>query len=159
MYGILSLMLIHFSFFVENSSLFPDLASCFIYFNDDTFLGQPVSSSDFFVSEKSGQQIKYDEGWPTRKTCAKDCVYGYLQDGRCNQKCNVHECNWDFGDCGTEIIQQGKRIIQQNLKDKSRHFNFDTKAPFYETINHVDGTYNREFPVRRSPRNVICHHP
>ncbi|KAL3923198.1 MAG: hypothetical protein SGILL_001791 [Bacillariaceae sp.] len=137
----------------------PGLADYFLYANDDMFFGNKVEQGDFFVSPKTGQQKRYDEGWPVKRTCAKNCSFRKLQDGVCNPDCNVAACNWDYGDCGgSERVQQLKTELKAQLGFSDQTFE-PGNAGYWQMIEYVDGVYNREFRARKRPRNVIRHMP
>ena len=134
----------------------PDLADYALYFNDDVFLGNNVNPSDMFVSMFTGEQKRYEESWSPVKTCAPGCSYNMLQNSNCDVNCNVPSCNWDFGDCGgkTRVMEEKARFRSQ-LGEKK----FESAGDFWATVLYADGVLNREFQLRRSPRNVIKHVP
>eukprot|EP01034_Spumella_vulgaris_P024664 gene24664-31033_t len=73
----------------------PGLSKRFIYFNDDVFLGSPVSPEDF-VSLQGVQKLTMS--WDVPK-CAPGCSDSWIGDGYCDKACNVASCNFDFPDC------------------------------------------------------------
>jgi hypothetical protein len=82
------------------------LSKKFIYFNDDVFLGAPVSPEDFYFM--SGAQRVY-QAWDVPK-CAPGCSDSWIGDGYCDKACNVSSCNFDFPDCvnGSSGNQRGR---------------------------------------------------
>lgn len=82
------------------------LSKKFIYFNDDVFLGAPVSPEDFYFM--SGAQRLY-QAWDVPK-CAPGCSDSWIGDGYCDKACNVSSCNFDYPDCanGTTGNQRGR---------------------------------------------------
>jgi len=73
----------------------PGLSKRFIYFNDDVFLGAPVTPEDFVSI--SGVQ-KFTMAWDVPK-CAPGCAESWIGDGYCDKACNVSACDFDFPDC------------------------------------------------------------
>lgn len=137
----------------------PDLADYYLYFNDDVFLGNVVDPGDFLVSKLAGQQILYDEGWPIKQSCSEGCYHSDLQNGICDSSCNVASCNWDVGDCGGK-----QRLINEKAKLRSQFgkktFDVDNSYPIHWTQTiYTDGVLNREFRLRKRPRNAIPHMP
>lgn len=140
----------------------PGLADYFLYFNDDTFLGEEVYPGDFLVSKFTGEQVIYDEGWPVKWTCSEGCSYSRLGDGHCDNACNVPSCNWDFGDCVRGFDKLKAKAIEFRSKygnGRNRYEIEDGYPIFWTSILHTDGALNREFRIRRKPRNVIPHIP
>ncbi|KAL0223712.1 hypothetical protein P9112_003102 [Eukaryota sp. TZLM1-RC] len=66
----------------------------FIYFNDDFFLGSPITPFDL-VSPR-GQSVF--PTWPVPE-CSPGCSSAWIGDGRCDGVCNNKECGFDGGDC------------------------------------------------------------
>lgn len=71
------------------------LSDYFIYFNDDVFLGSPVTPSDF-ISLEQGQMLY--ASWEVPE-CSEYCAYTSLGNGFCDARCNNPACAYDFGDC------------------------------------------------------------
>eukprot|EP01114_Cavostelium_apophysatum_P003574 TRINITY_DN1353_c0_g2_i5.p1 TRINITY_DN1353_c0_g2~~TRINITY_DN1353_c0_g2_i5.p1 ORF type:complete len:1245 (+),score=388.40 TRINITY_DN1353_c0_g2_i5:191-3925(+) len=83
----------------------PNLADRFIYFNDDTMLGNEVWPDDFF-SQSSGQKIFLS--WPV-PNCNDGCPANWIGDGYCDAPCNVSDCDWDADDCKNVTSTTGGR--------------------------------------------------
>lgn len=89
------------------------LSNYFIYFNDDVFLGSPVTPADFMSLEKG--QILYTS-WEVPE-CSEYCNYNQLGNGYCDTRCNNAQCGFDFGDCEIEAsIGDGHEVV--NDRDK-----------------------------------------
>ena len=73
----------------------PGLSRRFLYLNDDTFFGAPITPDDYFSATR-GFRIYFS--WPV-PTCAEGCPHAWLADGYCDMKCNTTDCDWDGGDC------------------------------------------------------------
>ena len=87
------------------------LSDYFIYFNDDVFLGSPVTPADFMSLEKG--QILYTS-WEVPK-CAEFCNYNQLGNGYCDSRCNNPQCGYDFGDCeNVETVNSEESISERD---------------------------------------------
>mmetsp|Transcript_29765 Transcript_29765/g.41873 ORF Transcript_29765/g.41873 Transcript_29765/m.41873 type:complete len:1134 (-) Transcript_29765:66-3467(-) len=73
----------------------PGLADKFLYFNDDTMLGNQVWPDDFYTVS-GGQKVFL--AWPV-PNCNEGCPPSWVRDGVCDLPCNVSDCDWDGGDC------------------------------------------------------------
>eukprot|EP01117_Protostelium_nocturnum_P010349 TRINITY_DN3721_c0_g1_i2.p1 TRINITY_DN3721_c0_g1~~TRINITY_DN3721_c0_g1_i2.p1 ORF type:complete len:1019 (-),score=326.23 TRINITY_DN3721_c0_g1_i2:164-3220(-) len=73
----------------------PGLARKFVYFNDDTMIGDTVYPDDF-ETKSGGQKVFLAWGVPN---CAEGCPSSWIGDGFCDQACNSSACDWDGGDC------------------------------------------------------------
>uniref|UniRef100_K3XAW5 LNR domain-containing protein n=1 Tax=Globisporangium ultimum (strain ATCC 200006 / CBS 805.95 / DAOM BR144) TaxID=431595 RepID=K3XAW5_GLOUD len=81
----------------------PGLSDSFLYFNDDVFLGSHVHPEDF-VSQTGVQKAYFAWEIPL---CSPGCWDTFLQNGRCDKECNVTACDFDMGDCGCDVSQDG----------------------------------------------------
>eukprot|EP00753_Platysulcus_tardus_P022196 PLAT9421.1.p1 GENE.PLAT9421.1~~PLAT9421.1.p1 ORF type:complete len:787 (+),score=197.13 PLAT9421.1:32-2362(+) len=88
-----------------NLHLIPGLSKEFLYFNDDVFLGAPVTYADFVSSR--GYRVFTAWGAPS---CAEDCINRWIGDGYCDQACNTELCKWDGGDCSQESPKSSSSI-------------------------------------------------
>ncbi|XP_076255868.1 uncharacterized protein LOC143193513 isoform X2 [Rhynchophorus ferrugineus] len=79
----------------SNLHRIPGISKRFIYFNDDVFLGQPLSQEDFYT-EETGYKVFF--AWPV-PNCKPQCPWSKVQDGKCHAACNNMECQYDGGDC------------------------------------------------------------
>lgn len=81
----------------------PGLSESFLYFNDDVFLGSHVHPEDF-VSQTGVQKAYFAWEIPL---CSPGCWDSFLQNGRCDRECNVTACDFDMGDCGCDVSDDG----------------------------------------------------
>ncbi|RHY62778.1 hypothetical protein DYB30_002385 [Aphanomyces astaci] len=79
-----------------NLDKIPGLSSLFLYFNDDVFLGAPVTPEDF-ISPSGVQNIYLS--WEVPE-CSKGCREFNLGNQICDPSCNTTACAFDMGDCG-----------------------------------------------------------
>lgn len=138
-----------------NLDRIPELSDYFVYFNDDTFLGKPVTPADFFLSPQSGDQRWYLETWGVNRFCQPRCFPRLIGDGICQSACNHSYCGWDRGDCGQEVIRKGMDLIQHS------HLNSSGSGDFYKSLKYTDHVYYRAFgpPTHGTFRKAIQHVP
>ncbi|OQR97629.1 N-acetylglucosamine-1-phosphotransferase subunits alpha/beta [Achlya hypogyna] len=92
-----------------NLDTIPGLADHFLYFNDDVFLGAPVTPEDFM--SPSGVQNIY-LSWEVPE-CAPGCKEHFLNNGACDAMCNVTACAFDMGDCGCHEVPHPENPLQE----------------------------------------------
>jgi len=109
----------------------PGISDKFLYFNDDVLFGRTVSP-DAFWTHAYGQKVflawavpsapwgggnwqnsnwQGGTGWQNRgnsDACAPGCADGWIGDKFCDRACNTHECGFDAGDCGTDVMLVGQ---------------------------------------------------
>ncbi|XXQ39478.1 EF-hand domain-containing protein [Plasmodiophora brassicae] len=84
----------------------PGLSDRFLYFNDDTMLGNVVWPDDFW-SREGGQKVYLSWDVPQ---CNAGCPDSWLNDNYCDLVCNTSSCNYDEGDClGPNINDRGPK--------------------------------------------------
>lgn len=81
----------------------PGLSERFLYMNDDVMFGKEVWPEDF-VSDDQGFKLRFSWDLPD---CNEGCPSSWINDGYCDFKCNVTECNFDGGDCVGSNIKPG----------------------------------------------------
>lgn len=81
----------------------PGLSNSFLYFNDDVFLGSHVHPEDF-VSQTGVQKAYFAWEIPL---CSPGCWESSLKNDRCDRECNVTACDFDMGDCGCDVSDDG----------------------------------------------------
>lgn len=81
----------------------PGLSDSFLYFNDDVFLGSRVHPEDF-VSQTGVQKAYFAWEIPL---CSPGCWDYSLKNDRCDRECNVTACDFDMGDCGCDVSDDG----------------------------------------------------
>ncbi|GAB9469490.1 N-acetylglucosamine-1-phosphotransferase subunits alpha/beta [Globisporangium polare] len=81
----------------------PGLSDSFLYFNDDVFLGSHVHPEDF-VSQMGVQKAYFAWEIPL---CSPGCWESSLNNDRCDRECNVTACDFDMGDCGCDVSDDG----------------------------------------------------
>ncbi|CAK4140237.1 unnamed protein product [Aphanomyces euteiches] len=84
----------------SNLDNIPGLSSLFLYFNDDVFLGAPVTPEDF-ISPSGIQNIYLS--WEVPE-CSSGCQETFLGNGVCDPLCNTTACAFDMGDCGCREV-------------------------------------------------------
>ncbi|KDO35530.1 hypothetical protein SPRG_00376 [Saprolegnia parasitica CBS 223.65] len=78
-----------------NLDRIPGLSEYFLYFNDEMFLGAPVTPEDFMG--RDGTQNVYP-AWEI-PYCNHMCGNWLLGNGVCDRACNTESCAFDHGDC------------------------------------------------------------
>jgi UDP-N-acetylglucosamine-lysosomal-enzyme len=73
----------------------PGLSRHFLYLNDDVMFGNHIEMEDFW-SHGKGHQIYLSWNIPN---CANGCPDTWINDGYCDNACNVPECRFDGQDC------------------------------------------------------------
>lgn len=79
----------------SNADNLTGISDKFLFFNDDFFIGAPVSRDHFFY-QKLGQWVYTDFAV---KTCYPGCHIDKTGNGLCNLRCNNTMCNYDGHDC------------------------------------------------------------
>lgn len=131
------------------------LSDDFLYLNDDFFFGKETTPADFLQSKITGQPVIYFERWSPSKHCAPKCSVRSLGNSECDIACNVSSCGWDVGDCGAQVVRDGKA----KLRAEKRTYGIND-GNFIAAMRHVDGVYYREFGRPRwISRKVIRHIP
>jgi len=106
----------------------PGLADRFIYFNDDTMIGNEVWPDDFYT-QSGGQKIYLSWAVPN---CNEGCPSNWINDGYCDQACNVTDCDFDGDDCKNGTVSTGSQS-NWNPAGGNRGFNNNN--------NNRDGKY------------------
>jgi len=60
-----------------------------------------------------------NSGSDTTSDCASGCPSSYLGDGECDSACNVYACNYDNGDCDTNLNSEGEYCSYSSECDSS----------------------------------------
>jgi len=89
----------------SNIHRIPGLADRFIYFNDDTMIGNEVWPDDFYT-QSAGQKIYLSWAVPN---CNEGCPANWINDGYCDQACNVSDCDYDGEDCKNATSTTGSQ--------------------------------------------------
>ncbi|RHY27682.1 hypothetical protein DYB32_006616 [Aphanomyces invadans] len=89
----------------------PGLSSHFLYFNDDVFLGAPVTPEDF-ISPSGIQNIYLS--WEVPE-CNRGCRESMLANNVCDPLCNTTACAFDMGDCGCHEIPTSDPLVYDVL--------------------------------------------
>lgn len=132
-----------------NLDRIPGLSNYFLYFNDDTFLGQTIHPQDFLIHSLGGEQKLFFESKPIKWTCASGCGHHALLNNKCNRVCNVAECGWDNGACG---IRRDSPVQHELHSLRS--------GDFAESIKYTDGVFYRHLgPPAAIFRMVVRHVP
>ncbi|EQC39313.1 hypothetical protein SDRG_03518 [Saprolegnia diclina VS20] len=92
----------------------PGLSEYFIYFNDETLLGAPVTPEDFM--SRDGTQNVY-LSWEI-PPCNHMCANWMLGNGVCNHACNTASCAFDHGDCTCTNAET--RVVANDWKESCR---------------------------------------
>eukprot|EP00980_Cylindrotheca_fusiformis_P017354 scaffold5380_cov131-Cylindrotheca_fusiformis.AAC.31 len=136
----------------------PGISDYALYSNDDMFFGLPVHPSDWLPDPTSGSQTVYLDFWHYGD-CHEGCTYNMLGDGQCNEECKNAACNWDMGDCGIDVMVQGRK----DLLEEQKKANYTRNSGFFMEANmYTDGIYNRELgksKLLNKKRGPIAHIP
>ena len=97
------------------------LSEKFLYFNDDTFLGEPIWPNDFY-SGQTGQKIYFEYPLPD---CSPGCPMSWINDGYCDKICNTTSCMHDGGDC---IGDHPKIGFEEGQMEHAFHENADNQS-------------------------------
>lgn len=132
----------------------PDVSDYFLYFNDDFFLGLPIDQSEFLPDwPNSGSQRVFLDFY-NLPDCNDHCQFEMLGNGICDDACKTPACNWDFGDCGIKVREEGRKKVVED-KNYTRNNGVMLEANLY-----TDGVFNREVGI--SPigkRKPVAHIP
>ena len=122
----------------------PGISDYFLYFNDDFFLGLPIDQSEFLPDwPNSGSQRVFYDFW-NFPDCNEGCKFKMLGNGQCDEVCKTPQCNWDFGDCGIRVREEGMKKLVEDRK----HANYTRNSGFMkEASRFMEGIFNREVGI------------
>lgn len=115
----------------------PGLSESFIYLKDNMLFGQPVYPYHFYTIE-NGNILYYSWNVPD---CSDGCrlpsfrsslgSYSQLGDGTCDRQCYTERCQYDFGDCKNEPMEEMiERIAPVTKKPSSTKDRCNEGCPF-----------------------------
>jgi len=124
------------------------LSDKFLYFNDDVFLGSPVSVQDF-VYGWNGQWVYTDF---LVDHCAPSCKIDWLANRQCDMPCNNSRCDFDGGDCsiaspdGTVTLTSSSPKLTSGSTTKKPDSWMSSLANANGYFNHLYGVAKRYDP-------------
>lgn len=127
----------------------PNLSERFLYLNDDIFIGSEIYPDDLYL-QSTGVNIFL--GWPI-PDCTNECPWIFIGDGSCDNICNIEECQFDGGDCETNV--EVKNLKKMAPKFKNLKKSESGKDVFAKSLIYSNKFFNKVYGFKN--RKVLAH--